>query len=73
MESMLNKDYFSRFMYFRESLSLAMRQSGLNTLYGQFDMLQWIKGAIKIREASCFAITAPIPSAIHKSMRLLAL
>jgi hypothetical protein len=32
MESMSNKDYFSRFMDFRESPTLAMLRSGLNTL-----------------------------------------
>jgi hypothetical protein len=30
---MSNKDYFSLFMDFRESLTLAMQQSELNTLY----------------------------------------
>jgi hypothetical protein len=33
MESMLNKDYSFLFMDFSESLTLAMLQSGLNTMY----------------------------------------
>jgi hypothetical protein len=33
VESTSNKDYLCRFMDFRESLTLAMLQSGLNTLY----------------------------------------
>jgi hypothetical protein len=33
VESVSTKDYFSRCMDFRESLTLAMLQSGLNTLY----------------------------------------
>jgi hypothetical protein len=36
LESILYKDQFSRFMDFRESLTLAMLQSGLNTLYITF-------------------------------------
>jgi hypothetical protein len=33
METILNKYYFSLLLDFRESLTLAMLQSGLNTLY----------------------------------------
>jgi hypothetical protein len=35
VESVPNKYYFSRFMDFRESLTLATLQSGLNTLHWQ--------------------------------------
>jgi hypothetical protein len=35
VDSMSNKDYFSLFMNFRESLTLAMLRSGLNTLCWQ--------------------------------------
>jgi hypothetical protein len=33
VDSMPNKDYFSRFIDFRESLTLTMLQSRLDTLY----------------------------------------
>jgi hypothetical protein len=41
--------------------------------YGQFNAPQWIKSGIKIREASCFVITAPTLFTRYKLLRLLAL
>jgi hypothetical protein len=38
---MSNKDHFSSFIDFRESLTLAMLQSGLSTLYGQMEFLPY--------------------------------
>jgi hypothetical protein len=39
---------------------------------GQFDLPQWIKSGIKIREASCLTIPAPTRIARHEPLRLLA-
>jgi hypothetical protein len=41
--------------------------------YGQFNVLSWIRSGIKIREASCFIVTAPTLFAMQKPLRLLAL
>jgi hypothetical protein len=38
---MMNKDYFSLFMDFRESLTLALLQSGLNTRYQRRKKMLW--------------------------------
>jgi hypothetical protein len=41
--------------------------------YGQFNVAQWIKSSIKIREALCFMITAPCPFARNNPLRFLTL
>jgi hypothetical protein len=43
----------------KREFSLSDLAGGFLGTYGQFNVLQWTKGGIKLREASCFTIAAP--------------
>jgi hypothetical protein len=58
-ESMSNKDYFSLFMDFRESLTRALRYSGLNTMYPQ-TMGSWTTDILLSRNRSAVGLSSTV-------------
>jgi hypothetical protein len=57
---------FSRFEKGKREFSSPDPAEDVFGQYRQFNVLQWIKNGIKIREASCFTITTPTLFARHE-------
>jgi hypothetical protein len=70
---MSNQDYFSLFMDFRESLTLVMLQSGLNTLE-TLKNLHWLPHALtcelkQIRLSMCVQLLPKLRAHAHDNWR----